>query len=219
MVVFWGHIMTRDGIYVNPTKIETIVSWNRPTNVTEVRLAGYYRRFIKKNSILAASLTCLTRKGVKFDWSEDCEKTFQEIKNRLVSTPVLTLPSSCGDYIIYSYASKKGLGCVLMQHGKVIAYASRQLKTHENNYPTHDLELAVVVFPLKIWRHYLYGETCEISIDHKSLKYLLTQKELNLRHRRWLELVKGYDCTINYHPSKANVVAYALSRKPSESLD
>ena len=98
-----------------------------------------------------------------------------------------------------------------MQDEKVVAYASRQLKPHEQNYPTHDLELAAVVFALKIWRHYLYGEKCRIYTNHKSLKYLLTQKELNLRHRRWLELFKDYNCIIDYHPGKANVVAHALS--------
>jgi hypothetical protein len=100
-----------------------------------------------------------------------------------------------------------------MQHGKVIAYASRQLKRHEQNYPTHDLEMAAVIFALKIWRHYLYGETCEIYTDHKSLKYIFQQKDLNLRQRRWMELLKDYDYTILYHPGKANVVADALSRK------
>ncbi|MGI4673420.1 Ty3/Gypsy family RNase HI domain-containing protein [Klebsiella pneumoniae] len=114
---------------------------------------------------------------------------------------------------MYSDASHKGLGCVLMQHGKVIAYASRQLKEYEIRYPTHDLELAAIVFALKIWRHYLYGEKCEIYSDHKSLKYIFTQKELNMRQRRWLELIKDYDCEIHYHPGKANVVADALSRK------
>ncbi|KAH9671844.1 Endonuclease [Citrus sinensis] len=120
-----------------------------------------------------------------------------------------------GGFVIYSDASRKGLGCVLMQHGKVIAYAFRQLKNHEQNYLTHDLELAVIVFALKIWRHYLYGETLEIFTDHKSLKYLFTQRELDLRQRRWLELVNDFDCSINYHPGKANVVADALSRKSS----
>ncbi|CAA2938105.1 reverse transcriptase, partial [Olea europaea subsp. europaea] len=115
-------------------------------------------------------------------------------------------------------ASKNGLGCVLMQNGKVIAYASRQLKEYEKNYPTRDLELAAVVFALKIWSHYLFGERCDIYTDHKSLKYLLTQKELNMRQRRWLELVKDYDCVISYHPSKANVVADALSRKSTSSV-
>ncbi|WRX13019.1 Reverse transcriptase [Theobroma cacao] len=117
-----------------------------------------------------------------------------------------------------SDASKLGLGCILMQNEKVIAYASRQLKKHEMNYPTHDLELAAVVFALKIWRHYLYGERCQIFTYHKSLKYLLTQKELNLRQRRWLELIKDYDLIIDYHPRKENVVADGLSRKSSSSL-
>nr|GFC91191.1 putative reverse transcriptase domain-containing protein [Tanacetum cinerariifolium] len=126
---------------------------------------------------------------------------------------VLTLPSGSGGFQIYSDAFKKGLGCVLMQHGKVIAYASRQLKHYEVNYPTHDLELAAVIFALKIWRHYLYGELCDIFTDHKSLKYIFTQRELNMRQRRWLELLKDYDTNIQYHPGKANVVADALSRK------
>ena len=114
---------------------------------------------------------------------------------------------------MYSDTSRIGLGCVLMQDGKVVAYASRQLKPHEQNYPTHDLELAAVVFALKIWSHFLYREKCRIFTDHKSLKYLLTQKDLNLRQSRWLELFKDYDCIIDYHPGKANVVADALSRK------
>ena len=114
---------------------------------------------------------------------------------------------------MYSDASRIGLRCVLMQDGKVVAYASRQLKSHEQNYPTHDLELAAVVIDLKIWRHYLYGEKCRIFTDHKSLKYLLTQKELNLRQRLWLELFKDYDCIVDYHLGKANVVVDALSRK------
>nr|GFB94899.1 putative reverse transcriptase domain-containing protein [Tanacetum cinerariifolium] len=140
-------------------------------------------------------------------------ESFEELKQRLVSAPVLTLPSGSGGFQIYSDASKKGLGCVLMQHGKVIAYASRQLKPYEVNYPTYDLELAAVVFALKIWRHYLYGESCDIFTDHKSLKYIFTQRELNMRQRRWLELLKDYDTNIQYHPGKANVVADALSKK------
>lgn len=120
---------------------------------------------------------------------------------------------------MYSDASKNGLGCVLMQNGKVIAYASRQLKPYEVNYPTHDLELATIVFALKIWRHYLYGVTCRIFTDHKSLKYIFTQKDLNMRQRRWLELIKDYDLDIQYHEGKANVVADALSRKSSHSLN
>ncbi|GAV84963.1 hypothetical protein CFOL_v3_28404, partial [Cephalotus follicularis] len=135
-----------------------------------------------------------------------------------MNAPILALPTESESFVVYSDASHKGLGCVLMQQGKVIAYASRQLKTHEQNYPTHDLELAAVIFALKIWRHYLYGAKCEIFTDHKSLKYIFTQKELNMRQRRWLELIKDYDCTIQYHPGKANVVADALSRKSMGNL-
>jgi hypothetical protein len=126
---------------------------------------------------------------------------------------VLTLSDIHRDFVIYCDASRQGLGCVLMQDGKVVAYASHQLRTHEQNYPTHDLEFAAVVHALKIWRHYLIGNKCEIYTDHKSLKYIFTQLDLNLRQRRWLELVKDYNLEIHYHPGKANVVADALSWK------
>ena len=135
------------------------------------------------------------------------------LKEMLVEAPILTQPTSGKEYTLYSDASGIGLGCVLMQDRKVLAYASRQLKPHEQNYPTHDLELAAVMFALKIWRHYLYGEKCRIYTYHKSLKYLLTQKVLNLRQRRWLELLKDYDCIIDYHPEKVIMVANALRRK------
>nr|GEZ25517.1 putative reverse transcriptase domain-containing protein [Tanacetum cinerariifolium] len=173
----------------------------------------YYRRFVEGFSRLALPLTKLMRKGEKFVWDKEREKSFEELKKWFVSAPILTLPSGSGSLQIYNDASKKGLGCVLMHHDKVVAYASRQLKLYEANYPTHDLELAAMVFALKIWRHYLYGETCDIFTDHKSLKYIFTQKELNMRQRRWLELLKEYDTNIQYHPGKANVVADALSRK------
>ncbi|TYK29713.1 ty3-gypsy retrotransposon protein [Cucumis melo var. makuwa] len=145
--------------------------------------------------------------------SKACEDSFQNLEQKLVTAPVLTVPDGSGSFVIYSNACKKGLGCVLMQQSKVVVYASCQLKSHEQNYPTHDLELAAVVFALKIWRHYLYGEKIQIFTDHKSLKYFFTQKELNMRQRRWLELVKDYDCEILYHLGKANVVVDALSRK------
>jgi hypothetical protein len=216
-VSFLGHVISGDGIEVDPSKIEAVVKWERPTNVHEIRsflgLAGYYRRFVEGFSALSRPLTALTKKNTRYVWSDECEASFQELKRRLVTAPVLALPSDREGFVVYSDASHKGLGCVLMQQGKVIAYASRQLKNHERNYPTHDLELAAVVFALKIWRHYLYGSKCEIYTDHKSLKYIFTQKDLNMRQRRWLELIKDYDCYILYHPGKANVVADALSRK------
>ncbi|KAL0561646.1 hypothetical protein IC582_002086 [Cucumis melo] len=200
---------------------QAVTGWTRPSTVSEVRsflgLAGYYRRFVENFSRIATPLTQLTKKGAPFVWSKACEDSFQNLKQKLVTASVLTVPDGSGSFVIYSDASKKGLGCVLMQQGKVVAYASRQLKSHEQNYPTHDLELAAVVFPLKIWRHYLYDEKIQIFTDHKSLKYFFTQKELNMRQRRWLELVKDYDFEILYHPGKANVVADALSRKVSHS--
>ncbi|GJX55946.1 putative reverse transcriptase domain-containing protein [Tanacetum coccineum] len=137
----------------------------------------------------------------------------QLLKNKLCSAPILALPQGAENFIVYCDASHKGLGAVLMQNEKVIAYASRQLKIHEKNYTTHDLELGAVVFALKIWRHYLYGTKCTVFTDHKSLQHILDQKELNMRQRRWLELLSDYDCEIRYHPGKANVVADALSRK------
>ena len=207
---------------MDPRKIEAMMLWPRPTTVIEIRsflgLAGYYRRFVKDFSKIASPLTRLTQKNVRFEWSAACEQSFEELKRQLTTAPVLTLPSGSGGYAVYCDASRVGLGCVLMQHGKVITYASRQLKKHEHNYPTHDLELATVVFALKIWRHYLYGEMCEVYIDHKSLKYIFDQKDLNLRQRRWMELLKDYDMRILYHPGKANVVADALSRKSMGSL-
>ncbi|KAL8106071.1 hypothetical protein AgCh_029755 [Apium graveolens] len=216
-MAFLGHIVSGRGIELDPAKVEAITNWPRPSNVTEVGsflgLSGYYRCFVEGFSSIALPLTQLMRKGIKFEWNDDREKSFQELKKRLVSAPILVLSSGSGGFQVFSDASKRGLGCVLMQHGKVISYASRQLKPYEVNYPTHDLELATVVFALKIWRHYLYGETCDIFTDHKSLKYIFTQKELNMRQRRWLELLKDYDANIRYHPGKANVVANALSRK------
>ena len=184
-VHFLGHVVSAEGISVDPAKIEAVINWKAPRSVTEVRsflgLAGYYRRFVESFSKIAAPLTALTRKGKQYEWTQKCEESFQELKRRLTSAPILIIPTSGEPLVIYSDASKVGLGAVLMQNGKVVAYGSRQLKDHEKNYPTHDLEMAAVIFALKIWRLYLYGVRCEIYTDHKSLKYIFTQKELNMR--------------------------------------
>nr|AAM12303.1 putative polyprotein [Oryza sativa Japonica Group] len=216
-VAFLGHVISSNGVEVDPSKVEAVLAWYPPKNESEIRsflgLAGYYRRFIEGFSKLARPMTELLKKEKKFEWSAACEDSFQEMKKRLTTAPVLTLPDIRKDFEIFCDASRQGLGCVLMQERKVVAYASRQLRPHEVNYPTHDLELAAVVHALKIWRHYLIGNRCEVYTDHKSLKYIFTQTELNMRQRRWLELIKDYDLGIHYHPGKANVVADTLSRK------
>jgi ribonuclease HI len=216
-VAFLGHVLSGEGIVVDPSKVESVIKWEQLLNVTDVRsflgMAGYYRRFIENFSKIAKPVTELLKNNTKFEWLEACEKSFQELKKRLTTVPVLTLSDIKKDFVVYCDASRQGLGCILMQEGKVVAYASRQLKKHEENYLTHNLELAAVVHALKIWRHYLMGNKCELYTDHKSLKYFFTQTELNMRQRRWLELIKDYDVEIKYHPGKANIMAGALSRK------
>jgi hypothetical protein len=158
-------------------------------------------------------MTELLAKGKTFEWTPRREVSFQELKKKLTTTPILTMPNVERSFSIYCDASGQGLRCVLMQDGHVVAYASRQLRKHEEKYPTHDLELAAIVHTLKIWRHYIIGNICEVYSDHKSLKYIFTQPDFNLRQQKWLKLIKDYDLEINYHPGKANVVADALSRR------
>nr|CAB3505014.1 unnamed protein product [Digitaria exilis] len=216
-VKFLGHTVSKDGISVDPTKVQEVLDWQPPTSVHEIRsflgLAGYYHRFIPDFSRIAKPMTELLKKGVKFEWNDKCEEAFHTLRRHLTSAPVLAQPDCTKPYDVYCDASGTGLGCVLMQENRVIAYASRALRPHEQNYPTHDLELAAVIHALKMWRHYLMGVPCNIYTDHKSLKYVFTQAHLNMRQRRWLELAKDYDLSVHYHPGKANVVADALSRK------
>ncbi|KAI3780519.1 hypothetical protein L2E82_10501 [Cichorium intybus] len=169
-VQFLGHVISVEGIKVDPAKIEAVMKWEPLKTPTK----------------------------------------------KLCEAPVLSLPEGVDDFVVYSDASTRGLGCVLMQRGKVIAYASRQLKDAETRHTIHDLELAAIVFALKIWRHYLYGTKCKLYMDHKSLQYIITQKELNMRQSRWIELINDYHCEIIYHERKANIVADALSQKVRE---
>ncbi|GJS23809.1 putative reverse transcriptase domain-containing protein [Tanacetum coccineum] len=186
-VQFLWHVINGDGIHVDPSKIKAVKNWKAPRTPTE--------------------------KAKVFDWGKEQELAFQTLKDKLCNAPVLALPDGPEVFVVYCDASTIGLGYVLMQRGKVIAYASRLLKIHKKNYTTHDLELGAVVFALKIWRHYLYGTKSVIYTDHKSLHHIFSQKELNMRQHRWIELFSDYDCEIRYHPGKANVVADALSRK------
>ena len=139
-------------------------------------------------------MTRLTQKEVKFEWNDLCEKAIQTLKRRLTSAPILIVLERGQRYTVFCDASKDEMGCVLMQSGRVVAYGSRQLKNHEQNYPTHDMELADIVFALKIWRHYLYGEQFEVFSDHKSLKYIFIQRDLNIRQRRWMEFLETSLC-------------------------
>ena len=171
-------MVSASGVSVDPKKVEAVMSWERSKSILEIRsflgLAGYYSRFIEDFSCLSAPMTRLTLKEVKFEWNELCEKALPELKRRLTSAPILIVPERGQRYTVYCDASKDGLGCAVMQSGRVVAYVSCQLKNHEQSYPTHDMELATIVFALKIWRHFLYTEQFEVFLDHKSLKYILT---------------------------------------------
>jgi hypothetical protein len=205
-VSFLGHILSKDGVAVDPSKVQDVLEWKQPRNVTGIwsflGLTGYYRRFIENFSKIAKPMTELLKNGVKFRWSRASEEAFQALKDCLTTAPVLAQPNIHKNLDIYCDASRIGLGCVLMQEGQVVAYASRQLKRHEENYPTHDLELAAIVHAVKIWRHYLFGNHCNIYTDHKSLKYIFTQFDLNMRQRRWLELIKDYDLEFTIIPAR-----------------
>ncbi|GKE04382.1 putative reverse transcriptase domain-containing protein, partial [Tanacetum coccineum] len=211
------------GIHVDLAKIESIKDWASPKSPTEIHqflgLAGYYRRFIEGFLKIAKPMTKITQKKVKFVWGDKQEAVFQLLKQKLCSAPILALPEGSEDFIAYCDASKKGLGIVLMQREKVIAYASRQLKIHEKNYTTHDLELGAVVFALKIWRHYLYGTKCMVFTDHKRLQHILNQKELNMRQQRWKERdqplrVRALVMTIGLDLPKQILNAQTEARKP-----
>jgi hypothetical protein len=218
-IQFLGHVLSAKGIVVDPSKVKDILEWKSPTTVHQVQsflgLAGYYRQFIPDFSKLVKPITSLLKNDTKFNWYSRCNEAFEQLKVLLTTAPVLAQPDIEKSFDVYCDASGSGLGCILIQAGRVVSYASRQLCRHEEHYPTHDLELAVVVHALKIWRHYLLGNICHIYTDHKSLNYIFTQLELNMRQRRWLKLIKDYELEIHYHPGKANVVTDALSHKAS----
>ncbi|GJS68478.1 putative reverse transcriptase domain-containing protein [Tanacetum coccineum] len=181
--------------------------------IDRITIGEIHPRVTTLEGQIAKPLTLLDRKNNTYVWGDKRDEAFRILKEKLCNAPVLALPDGPDDFVVYCDASKHGFGCVLMQRGKVIAYARRQLKTHEKNYTTHDLELSAVVFALRIWRHYLYGTKSVIYTDHKSPQYIFDQKNLNMRQRRWIELLSDYECEIKYRQGKANVVADALSRK------
>jgi hypothetical protein len=184
-VAFLGHVILVGGISVDLGKVRDMLNWMPPTNVSKIQsflgLAGYYRWFINDFSMIATPMMKLLEKNKAFEWTVECQASFEELKKRLTSAPMLVLPDVTKKFDIYCNASRRELGCVLMQEGQVVCYAPRQLRKHEENYTTHDPELAAVVHALQIWRHYLIGHHCEIYSDHKSLKYIFMEDDLNLR--------------------------------------
>jgi hypothetical protein len=187
---YLGHIISKDGIAVDPEKTESIREWSAPKNVIEIRsfmgLESYYRRFIGELSKIAHPITSLQRKGMKFQWTSDSERSFQHLKQLLTSAPILNIVDPNEDFIVCTDACNEGLGRVLSQNGFVICYESRKLKEHERNYATHDLELAAIVHALRKWTQYLMGKRFELRTDHNGLKYLFDQPNLNARQSRWL---------------------------------
>jgi hypothetical protein len=216
-VPFLRHIISAEGIVVDPSKVQEVLDWTSPRSVTQIcsflGLAGYYRRFILNFSKITKPMTKLLEKEAKFKWSPQCEENFLTLKKLLATAPVLAQPDIEKPFDVYCDTSDTGINGVLMQGGRATAYASRQLRRHEEHYPTHDLELLAVVHTLKVLRHYLLDNLVHIYTNHKSLKYLFTQPDLNMRQRRWLELIKDYELEVHYHPGKANVIADALSHK------
>ncbi|WVZ75812.1 hypothetical protein U9M48_023843 [Paspalum notatum var. saurae] len=196
-VAFLGHILSAKGVAVDPSKVEDVLNWKQPQTMTEIQIPLLHQGFLKNFKAYDS---------VNTEKYKVCVESIWNAEEAPDSAPVLAQPDITKPFDVYCDASGSGLGCVLMQEGRVIAYASSQLRKHEVNYPTHDIELLAVVYALKKWRHYLLGNTCHIYTDHKSLKYIFTQPELNMRQCH-------YDLEVHYHPGKANVVADALSRK------
>jgi hypothetical protein len=210
-------VVSPEGITVDPSKVKVVLEWKPQRTVSEVRsflgLTVYYRRFILNFSKIMKPITELLKKGNKYVWSEGCDEAFKHLKKLLTTSPMLAQPDTTKSSDIYCDASGTGLEGVLMQEGWVISYSSRQLRHHEEHYHTHDFELAAVVMTLRTWWHYVLGNVVHIYMDHKSLKYIFTQPDLNMRQWRWLELIKDYELEVHYHLRKANVVADALSHK------
>jgi hypothetical protein len=217
---YLGHIISKEWIAVDPEKVQAIQEWPAPRNVAEVRyfmgLVGYYRRFIAGFSKIAHSITSLQRKENKFQWTEECESSFQRLKQLLTSAPILKIADPNKDYVVCTDACKEGLGGVLSQEGFVVCYESQKLKEHEKNYATHDLELAAIIHTLRKWRHYLMDKRFELRTYHNDLKYLFDQPTLNARKIKWLEFMCEYDFDIKHIKGKEKKVADALSRKVHE---
>eukprot|EP00253_Pinus_taeda_P014522 PITA_14522 len=216
-IQYLGHVITKEGIAVDPEKIRTIMEWPIRKDVVDIRsfmgLAGYYRRFVEGFSRVAYPITSLQKKGKIFKWTSECQQSFEQLKHLLTTAPILSIADPNKDYVVCTDASKEGVGGVLMQEGRVIAYESRKLKEHEQKYSAYDLELAAVIHALKMWRHYLLGRKFLLLTDHHSLTNYFSQPTLNTRQARWEDFLSGFDFEIKHLKGKENRVADALSRK------
>jgi hypothetical protein len=213
---YLGHVLSKEGVALDPDKIRSIMEWPTPKDVSDIRsfmgLEGYYRRFIKGFSKIGCPITALQKKGAKFTWTEKCEERFQTLKHLLTHAPVLKIDDPEADFLVCTYVCKEGLRGVLMQGGSVVSYESQKLNEHEVNYVTHDLELVSIVHALKIWRHYLLGRKFVLMKDHCGLQYLFDQPKLNVRQSRWMALLSEFDFEIKHIKGKENKVDDALRK-------
>ncbi|CAN4123517.1 unnamed protein product [Withania somnifera] len=216
-VVFLGFVVSSQGVEVDEEKVEAIKSWPTPTNASDVwsfhGLASFYRRFLKDFSSISSPLTGLIKKDIPFIWGKEQEESFQDLKDKLSSSPLLQLPNFEKAFEVECDASGVGIGGVLMQEGKPLAYFSEKLKGASLNYSTYDKELYALVRVLAHWQHYLWHKEFVIRTDHESLKYLKGKSRLNKRHAKWVEFIETFPYIIHYKSGKENVVADALSRR------
>eukprot|EP00253_Pinus_taeda_P013617 PITA_13617 len=216
-IQYLGHVISKEGIAVDPEKIKAIMDWPVPKDVADIRsfmgLAGYYRRFVEGFSKVAFPITSLQKKGKAFQWTPNCQQSFEQLKHLLTTTPILRIADPDKDYVVCTDASKEGVGGVLMQEGRVVAYESRKLKEHQQKYSAYDLELTAVIHALKMWRHYLVGRKFLLLTDHHSLTNYFSQPTLNARQARWVDFLSGFDFEIKHLQGKENRVADALTRK------
>ena len=221
-VEYLGFVISKDGDSTDPAKIEAVKNWPTPKNIREARgflgLAGWYRVFVKSYAKIASPIITTLKKTKVFHWTQAFEDAFNLLKEALTSAPTLALPDFSKPFLVTMDASGQAIGGVLTREGRPFSYESQKLRTHELNYSTHDLELLAVVHALKMWRHYILGNSFKVNTDHKSLKWIFTQPDLNMRQQRWMELLHEYDFCIEYQPGKENVVANALSKKSTLSV-
>jgi hypothetical protein len=216
-VSFLGYIITPQGIEVDQAKVEAIQGWPVPKTITQVRsflgLAGFYHRFVKDFSTIAAPLNALTGKGVPFSWGTTQEKAFTILKDKLTYAPLLQLPDFNKTFELECDASGIGLGGVLLQDGKPVAYFSEKLSRPILNYSTYDKELYALVRTLEIWQHYLWPKEFVIHSDHEALKHIHSQGKLNRRHAKWVEFIESFPYVIKHMKGKENIIVDALSRR------